>query len=142
MAIVTNTGSVELSNIVVTDDRIARLTFVGGDTDNDGRLDVSETWTYTAMETVQSGTEYVNVGTVVGRDVVMRVAKGEAHPADVALDVQGVTVGGPHSKPAVQNVSFQVRAGEIVGIAGVEGNGQRELVELAAGLLKSIEGSP
>jgi ABC-type uncharacterized transport system ATPase subunit len=71
---------------------------------------------------------------MVGRDVVMRVQKGEAHPGEVALDVHQVTVGGSHGKPAVQNVSFQVRAGEIVGIAGVEGNGQSELVEAITGL--------
>ena len=72
--IVKNTGTVELSNIQLTDDRIASLTFVGGDTDHDGRLDVTETWTYTARETVlQSGTEYVNIGTVVGRDNVSGV---------------------------------------------------------------------
>ncbi|MCC6706819.1 MAG: carboxypeptidase regulatory-like domain-containing protein, partial [Gammaproteobacteria bacterium] len=68
--IVKNTGSVELSNISVFDDRIANLTFVGGDTDNDGKLDVNETWTYTAHETVVSGTEYVNIGTVTGEDRV------------------------------------------------------------------------
>ncbi len=71
---------------------------------------------------------------MVGREVVLRVQKGEAHPEDVALDVQGVTVNGSHGKPAVNNVSFQVRAGEIVGIAGVEGNGQSELVEAITGL--------
>jgi general nucleoside transport system ATP-binding protein len=71
---------------------------------------------------------------MVGRDVVLRVKKGESHPAAVALDVQGVTVPGTHGKPAVNGVSFQVRAGEIVGIAGVEGNGQSELVEAITGL--------
>jgi len=71
---------------------------------------------------------------MVGREVVLRVQKQEARPGDVALDVQGVTIPGTHGKPAVNSVSFQVRAGEIVGIAGVEGNGQSELVEAITGL--------
>jgi protocatechuate 3,4-dioxygenase beta subunit len=66
--VVTNTGETELSNVQVSDDRIANLTYVGGDTDNDGRLDVSETWTYTATETVVPGTQYVNIGTATGTD--------------------------------------------------------------------------
>src|SRR5574343_1007983 len=49
---VRNTGDVALSKIQVTDDRIANLTFVGGDTDNDGMLDLNEVWTYTASEAV------------------------------------------------------------------------------------------
>jgi len=65
---VKNTGDVALSNVLVTDDRIASLTFVGGDTDNDGLLDINETWTYTASETVGSGVQYVNIGTVTGRE--------------------------------------------------------------------------
>ena len=82
----------------------------------------------------QGATTEILARMMVGRDVVMRVNKGEAHPEGVALDVRGVTVGGTHGKPAVQDVSFQVRAGEIVGIAGVEGNGQSELVEAITGL--------
>ena len=70
---------------------------------------------------------------MVGRDVSLRVAKAPARPGDVALDVQGVVVRGEHGN-AVDGVSFGVRAGEIVGIAGVEGNGQSELVEAITGL--------
>jgi ABC-type uncharacterized transport system ATPase subunit len=70
---------------------------------------------------------------MVGRDVSLKVDKAPAQPAGVALDVRGVTVRGEHGN-AVNNVSFQVRAGEIVGIAGVEGNGQSELVEAITGL--------
>ena len=77
---------------------------------------------------------------MVGREVVLRVHKGEAHPGEVALEVQDVRVAGTHDKPAVDGVSFQVRAGEIVGIAGVEGNGQSELVEAITGL-RGYEGS-
>ena len=70
---------------------------------------------------------------MVGRDVSLRVAKTPARPGDVALDVRDVVVRGEHGN-AVDGVSFQVRAGEIVGIAGVEGNGQSELVEAITGL--------
>ena len=71
---------------------------------------------------------------MVGRDVTLKVNKTPANPREVALDVQNVVVKGEH-KNAVDGVSFQVRAGEIVGIAGVEGNGQSELVEAITGLL-------
>lgn len=70
---------------------------------------------------------------MVGREVSLKVQKSPAQPGEVALDVRGVTVRGEHGH-AVNNVSFQVRAGEIVGIAGVEGNGQSELVEAITGL--------
>ncbi|MFC3834497.1 MULTISPECIES: ABC transporter ATP-binding protein [Deinococcus] len=70
---------------------------------------------------------------MVGRDVSLKVDKAPARPGEVALDVQGVVVKGEH-RNAVDGVSFQVRAGEIVGIAGVEGNGQSELVEAITGL--------
>ncbi len=71
---------------------------------------------------------------MVGREVSLTVEKEACHPATVLLDVQDVWVEIPGRKPAVAGVSFQVRSGEIVGIAGVEGNGQTELVEAIAGL--------
>ena len=70
---VTNTGDVALSDVQVTDDRLADVTFVGGDTDNDGLLDVGETWTYTASETVVAGGTFVNTGTVTGADATGRI---------------------------------------------------------------------
>ncbi|CAM3988327.1 ABC transporter ATP-binding protein [Deinococcus frigens] len=70
---------------------------------------------------------------MVGREVTLKVEKTAAQPGEVALDIQGVVVKGEH-RNAVDGVSFQVRAGEIVGIAGVEGNGQSELVEAITGL--------
>ncbi|KEF35749.1 heme ABC transporter ATP-binding protein [Deinococcus sp. RL] len=76
---------------------------------------------------------------MVGRDVSLRVQKAPARPGEVALDVRGVSVAGEHGY-AVKNVSFQVRAGEIVGIAGVEGNGQSELVEAITGLTPVASG--
>ena len=72
---------------------------------------------------------------MVGRDVEFVVAKEEAKPGDVVLDVEGVTVASKvHSNNAVKDVSFQVHAGEILCIAGIDGNGQTELVYGITGL--------
>lgn len=76
---------------------------------------------------------------MVGREVTLKVQKSPPQPGEVALDVRNVTVRGEHGN-AVDNVSFQVRAGEIVGIAGVEGNGQSELVEAITGLTPVASG--
>jgi general nucleoside transport system ATP-binding protein len=71
---------------------------------------------------------------MVGRPVQLRVSKRPAQPGDVVLGVQHLTVAGEHGTPAVDDVSFQVRAGEILGVAGVQGNGQTELCEALLGL--------
>lgn len=75
---------------------------------------------------------------MVGREVTLKVDKEPAKPGEIALSVQNVTVRGDSmqsgGRNAVDNVSFVVRAGEIVGIAGVEGNGQNELVDAITGL--------
>jgi ABC-type uncharacterized transport system ATPase subunit len=71
---------------------------------------------------------------IVGRDVLLRVEKPEAKPGQEVLSLQNVSVAGKHGD-ALRDVSFQVHAGEIVGIAGIEGNGQTELIELIAGLI-------
>ncbi len=76
---------------------------------------------------------------IVGRDVLLRVEKTDAEPTDVMLDVQNLTVAGKDGV-AVDGVSFNVRKGEIVGIAGIEGNGQTELIEAVAGLTRSTGG--
>src|SRR5688500_17839805 len=70
---------------------------------------------------------------IVGRDVLLRVEKTDANPGETVLKVENISVTGKHGL-AVDDVSFNVRAGEIVGIAGIEGNGQTELVEAIAGL--------
>jgi general nucleoside transport system ATP-binding protein len=71
---------------------------------------------------------------MVGRPVQLRVSKKPAQPGDVVLDAQDLTVAGEHGTPVVDDVSFQVRAGEILGVAGVQGNGQTELCEALLGL--------
>ena len=79
---------------------------------------------------------------MVGRDVEFAVQKTEARPADVVLDVQGLTVASKvHKNNAVKDVSFQVRSGEIVCIAGIDGNGQSELVYGISGLEKPVSGT-
>lgn len=70
---------------------------------------------------------------IVGRDVLLRVEKTDAEPDGTVLAVQDLSVEGQHGL-ALKGVSFEVKAGEIVGIAGVEGNGQTQLIEAIAGL--------
>jgi len=71
---------------------------------------------------------------MVGREVLLVVAKEEASPGPVVLDVADLVVKDDRGLTAVNHVSLRVRAGEIVGVAGVQGNGQTELVEALTGL--------
>ncbi len=78
---------------------------------------------------------------MVGRDVQFAVEKEPAQPKDVILDVKNISVASKLSKKnAVNNVSFQVRAGEVVCIAGIDGNGQTELVYGISGLEPLVGG--
>jgi ABC-type uncharacterized transport system ATPase subunit len=77
---------------------------------------------------------------MVGREVLLRVKKDEAKPRDPILSVQGLTLKGAEGNPLLDDLSFEVRGGETLGIAGVEGNGQTELIEILAGLRKSTGG--
>ena len=78
---------------------------------------------------------------MVGRNVNFHVDKQPAHPGDVVLDVQHMTVASKvHNNNAVKDVSFQVRRGEIVCIAGIDGNGQTELVYGLTGLEPLVGG--
>jgi ABC-type uncharacterized transport system ATPase subunit len=72
---------------------------------------------------------------MVGREVLLRVDKPEAKTGDTKLKVSELSIKAIDGTPRVDKVSFEVRAGEIVGIAGVEGNGQTELIEALAGLV-------
>ncbi len=78
---------------------------------------------------------------MVGRPVELTVHKSEADPGDTALRVTDLAVTDPDGRLLVNHVSLEVHAGEIVGIAGVQGNGQSELVETLVGLRRSIGGS-
>lgn len=79
---------------------------------------------------------------MVGRDISFNVDKKEMKPEEVILSVKNLTVASKnHKNNAVKNVSFDVRAGEIVCIAGIDGNGQTEFVHALTGLEKVSSGS-
>ncbi len=92
------------------------------------------------VDNLASATEESLAAMMVGRSVLLRVEKGPAHPgADVlvahdlkAIDDRGVTT--------LDGATFSVRAGEVLGVAGVEGNGQIELVEVLTGLRPAVSG--
>jgi general nucleoside transport system ATP-binding protein len=94
------------------------------------------------IETVSAAgaTEEQLARMMVGREVLLRVDKAAARPADPELRVENLHVFDDRGLEAVRGVSFDVRAGEIVGIAGVDGNGQSELIDAIAGLRKAAEG--
>ena len=77
---------------------------------------------------------------MVGRDVDLRRPRPEVELGDVVLDVDGVCVG-DGGRPALADVNLRVRRGEVLGIAGVDGNGQRELVEVLTGMAVPDRGS-
>jgi simple sugar transport system ATP-binding protein len=77
---------------------------------------------------------------MVGREVLLRVDKRPPEVGDVLLEVRNLHVDDERGLPAVRDVSFEVRAGEIVGLAGVEGNGQSELIEAITGLRHASSG--
>ncbi|MEM7029451.1 MAG: ABC transporter ATP-binding protein [Chloroflexota bacterium] len=76
---------------------------------------------------------------MVGRTVLLDLDKTPAQPGDTVFKATDITVADASGLPAVQHLSFEVRAGEILGVAGVSGNGQTELVEAISGM-RSIEG--
>ena len=79
---------------------------------------------------------------MVGRDVQLTVSKQESHPGDAILKVDGLTVPSKiHKNDAVKNASLEVRSGEIVCLAGIEGNGQTEFVYAVTGLEKPTSGT-
>jgi ABC-type uncharacterized transport system ATPase subunit len=78
---------------------------------------------------------------MVGRSVLLRVEKGPAAPGDVLLDVRGLEVRDRFGVARVKGATFALRAGEIVGIAGVSGNGQSELLEALSGISAASGGS-
>jgi simple sugar transport system ATP-binding protein len=77
---------------------------------------------------------------MVGRAVELTVDRGTSHPGELTLSVSGLTVRDDRGREVVHDVSLEVRAGEILGIAGVAGNGQDELVEALTGLRRPVRG--
>ena len=79
---------------------------------------------------------------MVGRKVSLNVDKEPSKPSEVVFEVDGLTVvNKEHGKKVVNNVSFQVRRGEIVCIAGIDGNGQSELIQAVTGLIRADSGT-
>ncbi len=78
---------------------------------------------------------------MVGRDVVFQVEKGDATPGEALIKIKDLSVEDDRGIRMVNRLSLEVRAGEIFGVAGVEGNGQRELVEAVTGMRPKIGGS-
>jgi general nucleoside transport system ATP-binding protein len=78
---------------------------------------------------------------MVGREVHFKVDKKEAAPKEVVLEINDLTVLDARNIPAVNGLSLDVKAGEVLGIAGVDGNGQSELIEGITGLRKIKSGS-
>jgi simple sugar transport system ATP-binding protein len=77
---------------------------------------------------------------MVGRSVLLTVEKGQSHPTGTILEVENLAAYSKSNHLAVKGVNLEVRSGEIYGIAGVQGNGQTELVEAITGLRKPASG--
>lgn len=94
------------------------------------------------VEDIENVSETIISRMMVGRDVVLDIQKEKAQPGKCVLSVRNVSKPAPGSaKYILKDVSFSVRAGEILGIAGVEGNGQKELSEIITGMDRNFEGS-
>lgn len=77
---------------------------------------------------------------MVGKEIEFEVPKGKPNPADVALEAENLTYKDKYGVLALNNISFNVRRGEIVGIAGVQGNGQTELIQVLSGMSNNYTG--
>lgn len=91
-------------------------------------------------ETSPDSTETELAGLMVGREVNLTTAKEAATPGDVSFEIQGLTVLNAADKVVVDDVSLEVRRGEILVIAGVDGNGQSELAQTILGIREPVSG--
>ena len=90
---------------------------------------------------VEGATERSLARLMVGRDVLLEVAKTAHEPGETILEVRDLHVADDRGLPAVRGLSLQVRAGEIVGLAGVDANGQSQLIEAICGLRRPESGT-
>jgi len=114
----------KLKEVLAVADRIAVL--------RDGRL--------VGVTTPAQATEASLAAMMVGREVILTVAKEPAQPKEAVLKVEDLHTEDDRHVPVVRGVTFEVRAAEILGIAGVQGNGQTELVEVLTGLRSATGG--
>lgn len=77
---------------------------------------------------------------MVGRDVLLQVEKGPAQPGEVVLQIENLAALDDRNLPTLRGLSLELRQGEILGVAGVQGNGQTELVEVITGLRPAVAG--
>lgn len=98
------------------------------------RITVMRAGRVVGTTTPQESNEQKLAEMMVGREVILTVQKGPSKPADEVLQVENLRVRDVRGLEAVSGVSFSVRAGEVLGIAGVQGNGQTELAEALTGL--------
>jgi len=103
------------------------------------RIQVLRNGKVVGTTTPDQSTEASLASMMVGREVILEVEKKPAKPGEVVLEVKDLLVRDDRHLLAVKGISFQVRAGEVLGVAGVQGNGQTELVEALTGLRK-VEG--
>ncbi|BAY07523.1 ABC transporter ATP-binding protein [Calothrix sp. NIES-2098] len=94
-----------------------------------------------ATTSTQAATPQQLAGLMVGREVALQLNKSPTSQREIILSVQNLQVADDRGIPAVNNVSFELRAGEILGVAGVDGNGQRELADTLAGLQTIKQGN-
>jgi simple sugar transport system ATP-binding protein len=95
---------------------------------------------YVGVVDVVDTTEEQMAEMMVGREVSFQVDKEEAKPTDVVLSVKNLSVKNNRRLPAVKNLSLEVKRGEILCVAGIDGNGQSELIEAITGLRKAESG--
>lgn len=105
------------------------------------RITVMRAGRVVGTTTPQESNEQKLAEMMVGREVILTVQKGPAKPAEEVLRVENLRVRDVRGLEAVSGVSFSVRAGEVLGIAGVQGNGQTELAEALTGLRPIESGS-
>ncbi len=105
------------------------------------RVTVLRRGKYIATEATAGATEQSLARFMVGRDVVLSIEKAPSAPAQARLQVRDLVVHDDRGLEAVRGLSLDVRAGEIVGIAGVDGNGQAELIDAITGLRAPTSGT-
>lgn len=104
------------------------------------RLTVLRNGRVTGTADVKDLTEQEISKMMVGRDVMLEIEKKPASPRETVLQVKNLQYFNEHGKEVVKNISFSVRKGEILGVAGVEGNGQKEISELITRLIPLQKG--